>query len=422
MEQNTVVIAGAGLAGLAAAATAARAGARVLLLDEKSPGGRARTDEMDGFRFNRGPHAIYLGGPSRKVLARLGVRPATHTPPLRGTRLLAGGELHPGLSRRVLGARAASQLAKVLTRIARTDSAGSPVTSTRDWIASLDLTPRASALLEFGARVSTYTADLDALPADVTFGQLRAALRGVGYPDEGWQSLVDGLLESAAGAGAELRAHTRVTGIEGEPGAWRVRTLSGEEIGAAAVVIATGTPASALRLLPSGAGPAGPGWAGRLGPEVTAACLDLGVRHTRTRLAFGLDEPLYLSPHAPAGNLAPAGMGMVHVMRYGATAPDADRSRLEAFAAAAGIAPGDVVASRFLPNMTVVTALPALGRGLAGRPGVAVEDAPGLFVAGDWAGPAGWLADASLASGERAGLLAARASARNRTEGTLSRR
>jgi len=54
-QAGQVVIAGAGLAGLAAAATAARAGARVLILDEKSPGGRARTDEVEGFRFNRGP-------------------------------------------------------------------------------------------------------------------------------------------------------------------------------------------------------------------------------------------------------------------------------------------------------------------------------------------------------------------------------
>jgi glycine/D-amino acid oxidase-like deaminating enzyme len=397
---DQVVIAGAGLAGLAAAATAARAGARVLILDEKSPGGRSRTDEMDGFRFNRGPHAIYMGGPGRAVLNRLGVEPATHTPPLRGARLLEGGGLHPPLSRRVLGLRAAAQLTAALIRISRANSAGSPVTSTRDWIASLDLTPKAAAMLEFLARVSSYSSDMDAMPADVAIGQLRSALRFVGYPDEGWQFLVDGLVASATESGAELRAHTPVTGIGGEPGAWRVRTLSGEEIPAAAVVIATGTPA--------GTGPDGPGWAG-LGPEVTAACLDLGVGHTRTRVAFGLDEPLYLSPHAPGGKLAPTGMGMVHVARYGATTPDADRARLEAFAASAGITQGDIAAARFLPNMTVVTALPAVGSGLAGRPPVAVAGTTGLFVAGDWTGPVGWLSDASLASGERAGLLAARA-------------
>lgn len=402
-QADQVVIAGAGLAGLAAAATAARAGARVLILDEKSPGGRARTDEMDGFRFNRGPHAVYVAGAGRQVMNRLGVRPATHTPPLRGARVLVSGELRQPLSRHVLGARAAAQLTAVFTRISRTSRGDSPRLSTRDWLATMDLTPRAAAMLEFFVRVTSYVADLEPMPADLAIGQLRMGLRGVGYPDQGWQALVDGLRARATEAGAQLRAHTPVTGISGEPGAWKVRTLSGEEIPAAAVVVATGTPAGTRRLLP-----ADPGWNG-LGSEVTAACLDLGVRHTRTRLTFGIDEPLYLSPHAPAGKLAPAGMGMVHVMRYGATSADADRAQLEEFAAMAGITTGDVAISRFLPKMTVATALPAVGTGLAGRPPVAVEEMPGLFVAGDWAGPTGWLSDASLASGEQAGLLAARA-------------
>jgi phytoene dehydrogenase-like protein len=402
---DQVVIAGAGLAGLAAAATAARAGASVLILDEKSPGGRARTDAMDGFRFNRGPHAVYASGAGRRVLNRLGVRPAMHTPPLLGTRVLAGGELHSPLSRRVLGARAAAQLTAAFTRISRTARGDCPGISTRDWLASLDMTPRAAAMLELFARVTSYVADMDAMPADLAIGQLRMASRGVGYPDNGWQAIVDDLLARATQAGAQLRAHTQVTGISGEPGAWKVRTLSGEEIPATAVVVATGTPAGTRRLLP-----ADPGWSG-LGPEVTAACLDLGVRHVKARLTFGVDEPLYLSPHAPGGKLAPAGMGMVHVMRYGATSAAADRARLETFAATAGIAASDVAASRFLPKMTVVTALPAVGTGLAGRPPVAVGQTPGIFVAGDWAGPAGWLSDTSLASGEQAGLLAAGATA-----------
>jgi phytoene dehydrogenase-like protein len=427
MERNSspVVIAGAGLAGLAAAATAARAGARVLILDEKSPGGRARTDEHDGFRFNRGPHAIYMGGPGRKVLNRLGVQPATHTPPVRGGRILAGGQLYPLLSRRVLGIRAAAQLTTAFLRITRARPGDFAAMSARRWIASRELTPKAAAMLEFLVRVSAYTADMDAMPADVAIGQLQGALKFVGYPDEGWQFLVDGLLTTATSAGAQFRPHTPVAGIVGEPGAWRVRTLPGEEIPAAAVVVATGTPAGTWRLLPDGTGPSGTGsgagpeghvWDG-LGPEVTAACLDLGIRHTRTGVAFGLDEPLYLSPHAPAGALAPSGRGMVHVARYGATTAAADRSRLEEFARTAGIGEGDIATSRFLPNMTVVTALPAVGTGLAGRPPVAVDDGPGLFVAGDWAGPTGWLSDASLASGEQAGLLAAREVTRNERRG-----
>ena len=63
---------------------------------------------------------------------------------------------------------------------------------------------------------------------------------------------------------------------------------------------------------------------------------------------------------------------------------------------------------RFLPRIVVVTSLPAPGAGLAGRPPAAVPGAPGVFVAGDWVGPEGWLSDCSLASGAKAGQLAAR--------------
>ncbi|HSZ43617.1 MAG TPA: FAD-dependent oxidoreductase [Trebonia sp.] len=426
--QTDIAVIGAGLAGLAAAATAAQAaetpatGTRVLILDEKSPGGRARTDTQDGFRFNRGPHAVYLRGPGHRVLNRLGVRPAMHTPPLRGARLMIGGQPYPVLSRRVLGARAAAQLTALLLRISRMNPAESSGISARDWIASLDLNPRAEAMLAVLVRVSTYVADQDRMSADIAIGQLRLALHGVGYPDEGWQALADGLLATATNRGAVRQDNSPVAAITGEPGAWRVVTLSGEEITARAVIVAAGTPAAGRRLLSGSAGqqdqdgtPGGSdlngdtvGWDGR-GGEVTAACLDLGVRHDRTRVLFGVDEPLYLSPHAPGGHLAPTGGGMVHVMRNGAGDQRADRARLEEFAASAGIADADIVSARFLPRMVVATLLPPPGTGLAGRPGAAVPGMPGVFAAGDWVGPAGWLSDCSLVSGERAGRLAARA-------------
>jgi len=400
---SDVVIIGAGLAGLAAAAAAARAGADVIILDGRSPGGRARTDAQDGFRFNRGPHAQFLGGAGPRVLARLGVRPATHIPPLLGSRVLADGRRYSPLSRRVLGARAAAQVIAVLARVAAAAPDSFAHRSTQEWIAAFELVPRAAAVLAALVRVTSYASDLDRMSADLAIRQIRLAFRGVVYPDDGWQVLVTGLLASATDAGAELRAHTAATELTGEPGAWRVRTLSGDEIAAAAVVVAAGTPAAARRLLP-----VDPGW-GDLGAEVTAACLDLGVRHTRARFVLGIDEPVYLSPHAPPGRLAPEGHAMVHVMRYGSRAADADRAQLQALAEAAGISAADVAVQRFLPRMVVATSLPAPGAGLAGRPPVPVPGAPGVFVAGDWVGPEGWLSDCSLASGELAGTRAARA-------------
>jgi hypothetical protein len=122
---------------------------------------------------------------------------------------------------------------------------------------------------------------------------------------------------------------------------------------------------------------------------------------------FGLDAPLYLSPHSPPGNLAPKGRSLVHVLRYGSRNREVDRDDLWALASLAGLSEERVDEQRFLARMVVTHLLPSPEQGLQGRPPVTVEGAPGVFVAGDWVGPVGWLVDASMASGRQAGMLAA---------------
>lgn len=177
---------------------------------------------------------------------------------------------------------------------------------------------------------------------------------------------------------------------------------------AAAVVIAAGSPAAARELLP-----VDPGWP-ELGPPVTAACLDLGLRGPHPSVVIGVDEPLYLACHCPPGALAPAGGSVVHVMRYGARDAGLDRAELHRFATLAGIASDQIVAERFLAVHVVTHVLPGPEDGLAGRPAVAVPRSPGVYLAGDWVGPSGWLSDAAMASGQHAGRLAAGAPAEDR--------
>jgi len=67
----------------------------------------------------------------------------------------------------------------------------------------------------------------------------------------------------------------------------------------------------------------------------------------------------------------------------------------------------DIVFSRRLHRMTTVTAMAtASGGGLAGRPSVTDTGHDNVFLAGDWVGPTGHLADASVASGKAAALAA----------------
>lgn len=388
-----VVVAGAGLAGLAAGAAAALAGARVIILESGQAGGRARTQNRDGFQLNAGPHALYQGGPGSRVLSRLGLTTHGHPAPLRTAQALIAGTPQPF---------PAAHYAQVIAQVATAVPHEWTGASTSEWIDSSGFRGDAAMVAAAAARVTTYVADLDRLPASVAITQIQLAMGGVSYLDGGWQQLVRGLAANASTAGAEIRQHARVEQLAGRPGAWEVHTTS-EVIRAAAVVVAVGRPAAAGRLLPNG-----PQWEA-LGPPVTAACLDLGLRRPGARFVLGIDQPLYMSPHAPPGDMAPTGCGLVHLMRYGATRPADDRDQLWDLATATGIRRDDVIVDRFLPQMTVAHHTPSSRQGLTSRPPVAVPGSPGVFIAGDWVGPRGWLADCSLISGERAGRLAARA-------------
>jgi len=74
MDTLPTIVVGGGLAGLTAAATLARDGRRVVVIEGASQlGGRARTRHHDGFDLNLGPHALYIGGGASAVLRDLGV-------------------------------------------------------------------------------------------------------------------------------------------------------------------------------------------------------------------------------------------------------------------------------------------------------------------------------------------------------------
>jgi hypothetical protein len=73
--------------------------------------------------------------------------------------------------------------------------------------------------------------------------------------------------------------------------------------------------------------------------------------------------------------------------------------------------PTHLLTRRTLPLMTVTHALPVTDKdGLRGRPGIDVTGYSGVYLAGDWVGSRGQLADAAAASAEEAaGRVLARA-------------
>lgn len=386
---SDIHVIGGGLGGLAAAAFVARAGHPVTLHESRGRvGGRATTDDRSGFRFNQGPHALYRGGPAEGVLRRLGIRPDGRTPPTSGARALLGGALHllpvgaaSMLRSSMLGVRDKAEVGRLLTRLPRFEPRSHAEQTVAELVDDVVSRPRAREVVHALIRLASYADLPDDLSAEVALVQLQLAVRnGVSYLRGGWEQLVE---ELAAAAGVRF-----------EPGA-RLEELPD----APAVIVATGSPASAAALT---------GHPYDEGVPADASVLDLGLdRPPAHDFVLGIDEPVYLSNHGRDVGV-PDGRHSVSLAAYlGRDADAVDQAVLHDVARRTGIADDAIVEERYLRRMTVVSAVAtAAGGGLAGRPGVAVPDRPGVFIVGDWVGPSGHLVDAVLASAEEAARAA----------------
>ncbi len=409
---ESIVVVGGGLAGLASATYLACAGRRVTLYEKaRAVGGRAVTTPFGEFRFNLGPHALYVAGEGRAVLKELGVAVRGGRPPSSGSFAIRGGRLDTLpvgplslLTTGILSLGGKLEVARILAALPKADPATLRGRTVAEWLSGASGREEVRELLAAIVRVATYAHDPERQGAEAAVAQIQRALRtGVLYLDGGWQSIVDGLRAQAEAAGVCIETEAPVRRVLVEGSVRAVVLADGREKDAT-VVVATGSPAQVAALAPDA--PSLHLAAAQAVP-VRAACLDVAldaVPRAHGRFALGIDAPLYVSLHSAVARLAPEGGGVLHAAKYlgpheANPRPDVVRRELEQ--ALDLLQPGwqsRVVRQRFLPDLVVSNALTTP----APRPAPAVPDVPGLFVAGDWVGSEGLLADASLASARAA--------------------
>ncbi len=418
---KNIIIVGGGLAGLSAAVYLARAGRTVTIFERRRYlGGRAVTHLRHGYRFNLGPHAFYRNGLGWNVLRELGIPVRGGMPKGRGIAMLGDERFKfPGtawslFTTTLFGLKAKAEAALLLLRIRRIDPKPYAAMTVREWIDANVSNERLRQLLEASFRLATYSGRADLQSASAALAQLRLALRGVVYVDEGWQKIVDSLHSAAVASGVNFVTSSRVVNVDHDGSAVRGVELGGLELDVrndtmslampdmsdpdkgtripAATVLLAVDPVTARELVPDLDWPAT--------TAVTASCLDIALSRlpeSRNTFALGIDKPLYYSVHSKWAQLTPKGGALLHVARYGeGTEEELERLVDE-------MQPGWrdlIVHRRFLPAMTVSnTLVEPEGKSLRMR---ATTPVKGLYVAGDWVDEGGILSDAAFSSARAA--------------------
>lgn len=412
------VVVGGGLAGLTAAARLTKLGRTVLVLEAANAlGGRGRTQEKEGgFLFNMGAHALYRKSCGARILKDLGVQYSGHVPATSGNYVsvegklaaLPGGAVSIFTTKLFRGWREKSAALKSFAAVMSTKPRTLTGLTVSQWLSNLTGEARVRDFFKALLRLVTYVSKPDQLCAEAALEQLQKALTGnVLYLDGGWGTLVNSFSAIVKEGGGTIHLGERVCGLS-KGDHFLLETQRGS-ISARTVLLAC-PPDRAARLI---SGVSQKSWDHQ--EAVKASCLDLALSRLpdpKKTFVLGVDEPSYISVHSKYANLAPKQAAVIHCMLYGgAEQLGVAETRRVLEDALDRAQPGwreVIVHESFLPNLTVAGGFPdaRLG-GMAGRPGVCLDDQEGLYLCGDWVGDEGQLADASFASADKATRAAA---------------
>lgn len=417
MKQNVAII-GGGLAGLTAATYLARTGYDVTVFEQSTGyGGRARTQEHDGFYFNQGAHALYLGAKGVQVLKDLEI-PYSGEKTNVTVRAIKDKKnyLFPLSEKTInesplLSESGKKSLARFFAVLPTIDTTKIQDVTLSDWLEENVGDADAISFIQAMVQLNTFVSDPQIQSAGTALDQLQIGNSGVVYLDKGWQTLADGLAQKAKSYGAKIISNKKVISVEFDDVVKSITLSDGTKVEASIVILAT-PPSVASSLLGKRISRLEKFAASAI--PLRTASLDLALSNLpnpENHFALGIDSPTYLSVHSFFAKLAPSGGTMIHLSKYlshsNHESPKDIRSELEEIMDM--MQPGwrkYLIKERFLPSMTTSNAiLTASQNGFGGRPSPQINEVKNLFVVGDWIGHEGWLADASFASAKQAAEL-----------------
>jgi phytoene dehydrogenase-like protein len=222
-DRYDVLVIGSGIGGLCAAARLAHAGRSVLLAErDQRVGGRASTEEIDGFRINTGAVAIELGGVMQETFDEVGAAYDVRLPEPANVFRIKGRSVDPGKGGwAFLLDKMTKRGAKLLGQLggARQGVLPEEETTLAEWIGQATTNKTVHRLFR-NLAAAIFAVNSDEIPARafLTYFMQKGAFRSFGFHPEG----TIGVCRSIAGAfeddGGELWLGAEVKSLAVEDG------------------------------------------------------------------------------------------------------------------------------------------------------------------------------------------------------------